>query len=210
MWGTEPLWQHLAALERGECQDTPELPGIPAQGVNCPSFTTVMNFREAEKFVQGHPVHPSRTRSPCPAHWQCCSRTRWAPSCQGWASWGIWCVTEGRGAHAYRASREGREGGCPWALLHPPGQQFDGQLVWELPGKLWLSSAATVPKRCHPPPLQAQCPSPACSPLSPSWGVGPARPQQGMQWLLCHLGASNITPCPSLSVCLCCCSAGLE
>lgn len=109
-------------------------------------------------------------------------------------------MTEGRGAHASRASREGRGGGCPWALLHPPGRQFDGQLVWELPGKLWLSSAATVPKRCHPPPLQAQCPSPACSPLSPSWGVGPARPQQVMQWLPCHLGASNITPCPFLSV----------
>lgn len=31
-----------------------------------------------------------------------------------------------------------------------------------------------------------------------------------MQCFPCHLGASKIAPCPSLSVCPCCCSAGLE
>lgn len=31
-----------------------------------------------------------------------------------------------------------------------------------------------------------------------------------MQCFPCHLGAPKITPCPSLSACPCCCSAGLE
>lgn len=206
MWGTEPLWQHLAAPERGECQDTPGLPGIPAQGVNCPSFTTVMNFREAEKFVQGHPVHPSGTRSPCPAHWQCCSRTWWAPSCQGWASWGIWCVTEGRGAPACLCQQGGQGRRVPLGPAAPswPAVRWTAGL-----GASWKALALQC---CH---CAQEVPSP-----TPPGSVS----LSSMQPIVTVMG-SGTSPSPavasvsfgcfqhhplSISVCPCCCSAGLE